>query len=199
MFKTIILAILLASSAISTLTHPLISSDTRPSHNIQVLNKRIPSPLKDDLARFTIVLKAIEDEATNFPDEHPTLSDAVILQNRFTKLDENLKTYTSHVKALGSLSEADSREIISEAEMMVGGFESAMQAFMTKKHALQSFPLGSGVFTSHDNLVRLNDATMKKYEQFLFVFHNSTTCRIAVFKKRVHTIFQNTIDAYAAA
>ncbi|KAJ8521860.1 hypothetical protein ONZ45_g1503 [Pleurotus djamor] len=217
MFKTIpiLLAILLASSSIAstnnTLTNPLSPLSPSPSPtpalhtslntnpNIQINNKPTLSTLKEALPKLVMTVKRFENEATHFPDKNPTLVDGLAFQERFSNVNTELNYVSDLVKGLGSISAADSADIISTAENRETAFKSAMNVLATRKHALQSFPLGSGVYTTRDNLIRLDDAAMKFYDQFLFAFHNSTTCRVAIVKKEIHRILKGVIDAYATA
>ncbi|KAJ8521869.1 hypothetical protein ONZ45_g1498 [Pleurotus djamor] len=170
MFKPILLAILLASSAIAstttTLTDPPTPASPSPSlspalhtslntnPNIQINKKRIPQPLMKEFPKLVMTIERFENEATHFPDENPAPVDALAFQERFSNVNTELRTVTKLVKDSGSLSEADSVDIISNAENMEGAFNSAMKV-------------------------------------------NSTTCRVAVLKKEIHRVFQGVIDAYA--
>ncbi|KAJ8469417.1 hypothetical protein ONZ45_g16895 [Pleurotus djamor] len=151
MFKTIpiLLAILLASSAIAstntTLHNPIspllpspspspspalhTSLNTNP--NIQINKKRIPPPLFKEFPKLVASIKGFENEATHFPDENPTPVDALAFQQRFSNVNMEFRTVTKLVKDSGSLSEADSVNIISSAENMEGAFNSAMKVNST--------------------------------------------------------------------
>ncbi|KAJ8509028.1 hypothetical protein ONZ45_g8747 [Pleurotus djamor] len=221
MLKSIFLAIFLASSTISaftTLNSNVSSVIPTANHNITARTQSPRDQVVKEFTRLDGSIANLENEVNNFPEEKPTFSQATNLNNAFHVAIRNLNAIRDGVKveyfclttlhfhllirltkALGSISEADSQEILRGAQKAEPTFDSAMVAFIAKKHALQRFPLEFEVATAHQNLISLLKATIEAYNEIVFACTDSVTCGLCQAKKRIHSTMMASIKAIAPA
>ncbi|KAJ8509032.1 hypothetical protein ONZ45_g8749 [Pleurotus djamor] len=194
---TLIVLAILSSPTIFSMLVPSTSNLSVGYSNLAMNSSNATAQLEKDANNVFFRIGTLTDEANNFPERTPSLSEGLKFEELFAAANEALIKMCKDIKAIGYIPLEEARALLSHAESAEAIVDSAMLVFIDKKDALKTYPVELGVATTEQDLITLCQSTMCVYDEFIYATNDTIACETVLMKKRVYQLFQGAIDQYA--